>query len=70
MNIKELGDDLITLLGKPLGTVTDYSVVLGRDRKWVAELLADVPVADRTMKQPKWYARDVARTMVARQKNY
>ena len=52
------------------GTVTDYSVVLGRDRKWVAELLADVPVADRTMKQPKWYARDVARTMVAMQKNY
>lgn len=70
MNIKELGDDLITLLGKPWGTVTNYSVVLGRDRKWVAELLADVPVADRTMKQPKWYAQDVARTMVARQKNY
>jgi hypothetical protein len=36
--------------------------------EWVMALLADVPVADVTMKQHRWYARDVAKVMIMRQK--
>lgn len=68
MNVKELGDDLTMLLGKPWGNITEYSAVLGKDWRWVAQLLADVPVADKTMKRENWYARDVAKVMVARQR--
>ena len=68
MNAKELGDDLVTTMGKPWGNIKDYCVALDKERQWVMALLADVPVADVTMKQHRWYARDVAKVMIMRQK--
>ncbi len=68
MDAKQLGDDLTMLLGRPWGNVTDYAKVLGKERAWVQVMLADVPVADKSMKQSRWFARDVAKVMIMRQR--